>query len=134
MPCLNLDWLDFFKLYWWQPASGDIPANRVVKHLDVIEYVQDRCSPRRVNLPLDPLLLRATEEAFSHRIVVTVSSTARAGKNPLRFQNRSQKLLVNWRSWSEWISTFGSGLHRQNASTKACRTGSLVRARSCDHR
>ena len=55
-----------------------MPAFGVVKHLDVIEHVAPRLGAGTVNLRADPLTFEQLEEAFSHGIVVTVSSSTHA--------------------------------------------------------
>ncbi|MNI67263.1 hypothetical protein D3C73_1228850 [compost metagenome] len=55
-----------------------MPADWVVEHLDVIEYVRERFVPGRVDPSFDPFLLQCTEEALSHYIVVAVPSPAHA--------------------------------------------------------
>jgi hypothetical protein len=52
---------------------------RVVKHLDVIEYITTSVLSCGVNFPLDPFPFQQLEEALSYGIVVAVSSTAHAG-------------------------------------------------------
>lgn len=76
------------KLYRGQVASGTMPADRVVEHLDVIEYVGVRFLPGKVDPSLDPFLLQCTEEAFGHCIVVAVSSPTHARNDAVLFQQR----------------------------------------------
>ena len=51
-------------------------ALRVVEHLDVIEHVLPRFFAGPICSPSDPFPLEEVEEAFSHRVVVAVSSAA----------------------------------------------------------
>ena len=51
-------------------------ALRVVEHLDVIEHVLPGFFAGPIGSPSDPFPLEQVEEAFGHRVVVAVSSTA----------------------------------------------------------
>ena len=75
-----------FKLNRGQVASGAMPADRDVEHLDVIEYVSVCFVPGWVDQSLDSLLLQRVEEALDHCNVVTVSSPAYARNDAVLLQ------------------------------------------------
>lgn len=61
-------------------------ANRVVEHLNVIEYVRGSSSPVRVNAPLDSLLLQCAEEAFGNGVIVAIATATHARHHMVRPQ------------------------------------------------
>ena len=61
-----------------------MPANSIVKTLDVIKDVWLGILPFRVDVALDSLLLQTAEERLCNRIVPTVSLRLMLGTNWLR--------------------------------------------------
>lgn len=74
------------KLCWRKPVIKSVTALRIVEHLDVVEDILPGVVPSCIGLALDTLALQKLEEAFSDRIVVTVSAPAHAGFQPMRRQ------------------------------------------------
>lgn len=75
-----------FKLYRRQLIVETMPSLWAVEHLDVIEHITAGILPDAVDLPLDSLPFLQLEEAFRHRIVMTVTSAAHAVKQVVGFQ------------------------------------------------
>lgn len=66
-----------------------MPALSIVKHLDVIKNFFSRLISRFVGSTPNSFPLEQLKEAFSHRIVVAISSAAHAANQPVG----SQKVL-----------------------------------------
>ena len=97
-------------------------ALRVVEHLDVIEHVLPCICPGPAAAAPDPLALEQVQEALGDGVVVTVAAAAHRMLKIVGAQERSAvhagKLAIP--------GTLFSGLRRQTAMSKACKTTSVV--------
>ncbi len=64
-----------FELDGRQHLVSCVLAGRVIEHLNVVEHVGSRLSPRSVDLASDPLALEQVEEALGQRLAQPRSRT-----------------------------------------------------------
>ena len=71
---------------------------RIIEHLDIVEDVLPGVGSGFVSLPSDPLRLEKMKEALRDSIVVTVPTSAHAGHEPVRVEERPPFLARELRS------------------------------------
>lgn len=80
----------------------------------------------RINLSLDSLSQEELEEAIGNCVVMTVTTSAHAAHQVIRFQRTMPILLLNWLPLLECTITVPCGLRRQTADNEAFSTNSVV--------